>query len=233
MRRDLDAIDVLLSAAAAETDAELHAARAAAVGIPEVRAQLLAPAGVLPGTTAGRALLADHPVLGRARTSLAFRLGVISRRDLAAGVGVYLLPPAHRAAAALNSPAPAPLGHDADLGGTCSDDRQTVPGQGLHAAGPPVRELDGDEDLADAGHAHPVVPLAGLSLAALLLATAGAATVNGATLLALVLVLACLRPLFAWASQTGHPSTATGALVTVLACPALVTLLYIANGRTW
>lgn len=116
--RVLDATEVLLSAVMATSDAELRAARAAAVGTDAVYRVLSQPWSPPAGCTAGAGLLGESHLYG-ARTSLVERLGRVTRRHLAegAGVGIYLLPPVPREQAYAELAA-----------------RQ-------------VRELDGDEDL--------------------------------------------------------------------------------------
>lgn len=92
----LDATEVLLSTVMATTDEELHAARMAAFRSP-VREQLLKPWVPLEGHEAGAALLGTHPLFGRHRTTLAHRLGVVTRRLQSEGVGYYLLSPVEQA----------------------------------------------------------------------------------------------------------------------------------------
>lgn len=162
--RGLDATEVLLSTVMASTDEELHAARMAAFRSP-VREQLLKPWVPPEGCEAGSALLATHPLFGRHRTTLAHRLGVVTRRLQSEGVGYYLLSPVEQE----SRQSAADVDDQADAGG-------------------------------DAGHVSAPVALAMAAAAVLLLATAGAGLVNGATLLGWLLLLAAARPLVRWAS---------------------------------
>lgn len=98
MSRRLDAAEVLLSAVAATTDEELRAARAAAIETDDVYRALSSPWSPPAGLSAGRSLLGENH-LQRSGTVLVERLGRITRRQLADGVGVYLLPPVQRAEA--------------------------------------------------------------------------------------------------------------------------------------